>query len=123
MPRCRGCATRSRGRKTKCSCRGFRANVRSLFCLGHLGLGKMRILPECSAVLDLVGDADKMQAMTHPSGNPKAKVFFALWPTAAERGQLAAWQKPLQHLCGGRDMHGETLHNTLVFIGDVEQSR
>lgn len=64
-----------------------------------------------------------MQAMTHPSGNPKAKVFFALWPTAAERGRLAAWQKPLQHLCGGRTMHGETLHNTLVFIGDVEQFR
>lgn len=64
-----------------------------------------------------------MPAMTHPLGNPKAKVFFALWPTAAERGLLAAWQKPLQRLCGGRAMSGETLHNTLVFIGDVEQAR
>jgi 2'-5' RNA ligase len=51
------------------------------------------------------------------------KVFFALWPAIAERGHLAEWQKPLQHLCGGRAMRGETLHNTLVFIGNVEQSR
>jgi len=64
-----------------------------------------------------------MQSMAHPSGNPKVKVFFALWPTAAERGQLASWQKPLHQLCGGRVMRGETLHNTLVFIGDVEQAR
>jgi len=64
-----------------------------------------------------------MPVMTHPSGNPKAKVFFALWPTATERSLLSAWLKPLQQLCGGRAMRGETLHNTLVFIGDVEQSR
>jgi len=64
-----------------------------------------------------------MPAMNHSSDNPKARVFFALWPTADERNKLAAWQKPLQHLCGGRAMRGETLHNTLVFIGDVEQAR
>ena len=64
-----------------------------------------------------------MPDMNHSSGNPKAKVFFALWPTATERDQLAAWQKPLQQLCSGRAMRGETLHNTLVFIGDVEQVR
>ncbi len=64
-----------------------------------------------------------MRLMAEHSDNPKAKVFFALWPTAAERGLLAAWQKPLQLLCGGRAMSGETLHNTLVFIGDVELAR
>lgn len=64
-----------------------------------------------------------MQAMTHPSGNPKAKVFFSLWPSVPERELLVAWQKPLQHLCGGRAMSGATLHTTLVFIGDVEHSR
>lgn len=33
--------------------------------------------------------------------------------------QLAAWQAPLKRLCDGRAMRGETLHATLVFIGDV----
>lgn len=61
--------------------------------------------------------------MSNRSDRSLTKVFFALWPTATERGQLAAWQKPLQHLCGGRAMRDETLHSTLVFIGDVEQSR
>ena len=51
-----------------------------------------------------------------------AKVFFALWPAAAERGRLAAWLHPLRKLCGGREMRGETLHCTLVFIGEVAQS-
>jgi 2'-5' RNA ligase len=64
-----------------------------------------------------------MRFMAEPSDNPKAKVFFALWPTAAERDRLAAWQKPLQRLCGGRAMRSEMLHNTLVFIGNVEQAR
>ena len=64
-----------------------------------------------------------MRPMAEPSDNPKAKVFFALWPTAAERDRLAAWQKPLQRLCGGRAMRSEMLHNTLVFIGNVEQAR
>jgi len=54
------------------------------------------------------------------SDKPTARVFFALWPKAAESAQLAAWQAPLKRLCGGRAMRGETLHNTLVFVGDVE---
>ena len=61
--------------------------------------------------------------MNPQSEHPLVKVFFALWPTAAECGSLAVWQKPLQRLCGGRMMRGENLHNTLVFIGHVEQSR
>ena len=43
-----------------------------------------------------------------------------LWPEAAEQRQMSAWQAPLKGLCGGRAMRGETLHNTLIFIGDVE---
>ena len=58
-----------------------------------------------------------------PSGPSSVKVFFALWPDAAERIQLSAWQAPLKQLCGGREMRGETLHNTLVFIGDVGRPR
>ena len=51
----------------------------------------------------------------------RIRVFFALWPTAAERDQLAAWLAPLHRLYGGRTLRGETLHNTLVFIGEVPQ--
>ena len=51
------------------------------------------------------------------------KIFFALWPAPAERDSLAAWQQPLLDLCGGRAMLAGTLHGTLVFIGDVAQSR
>lgn len=58
--------------------------------------------------------------MKYSPDNPSARVFFALWPDAAERRQLAAWQAPLKRLCGGRAMRRETLHNTLVFLGDVE---
>jgi 2'-5' RNA ligase len=61
--------------------------------------------------------------MGHQSDHSFIKVFFALWPSAAERSQLAAWQKPLKSLCAGRAMSGETLHNTLVFIGNIAQSR
>ncbi|HTN95295.1 MAG TPA: RNA 2',3'-cyclic phosphodiesterase [Gallionella sp.] len=64
-----------------------------------------------------------MPDMNHPSGNAKARVFFALWPTDAEQRLLAGWQKPLLKLCGGRAMRTGTLHNTLVFIGDVEHFR
>lgn len=58
--------------------------------------------------------------MKHSPDRATARIFFALWPTAAERAQLAAWQAPLKRLCSGRATRGETLHNTLVFIGDVE---
>jgi 2'-5' RNA ligase len=61
--------------------------------------------------------------MSHQLARSSIKVFFALWPTASERSHLAAWQKPLKVLCGGRAMSGETLHNTVVFIGNVPQSR
>ena len=65
----------------------------------------------------------KYKLMSHQPDNATAKVFFALWPASAERNQLVAWQTPLKKLCSGRAMRGETLHNTLVFIGDVEHPR
>jgi len=58
--------------------------------------------------------------MKHSLDHATARVFFALWPTATGRAQLAAWRAPLKHLCGGRAMRGETLHITLIFIGNVE---
>jgi 2'-5' RNA ligase len=47
------------------------------------------------------------------------RVFFALWPNAEERSALSAWQQPLLKLCGGRRMRDETLHATLVFLGEI----
>ena len=52
-----------------------------------------------------------------------ARVFFALWPDEAERAALAAWQPGLHKLCGGRVTRAATLHNTLVFLGDIELHR
>lgn len=51
------------------------------------------------------------------------RVFFALWPQAAQRAALAAWQAPLKKLCGGKAMRADTLHSTLVFLGDVAPHR
>lgn len=51
------------------------------------------------------------------------RVFFALWPDASVREQLAAWQPGLGEFCGGRVMRADTLHCTLVFLGEVEARR
>lgn len=37
----------------------------------------------------------------------------------AECAALAAWQPELQKLCGGKAMRADTLHTTLVFLGNV----
>ena len=60
--------------------------------------------------------------MSH-SSDTTVRVFFALWPTAAEYGQIGAWQKPLMNLAGGRAMRTDMLHATLVFVGAIGQSR
>ena len=49
------------------------------------------------------------------------RVFFALWPNAAERSRLARWQSEL--ISGARAMRPESLHATLVFLGEVESFR
>jgi len=51
------------------------------------------------------------------------RVFFALWPKDAERPGFASWQGTLQALCGGRTMRPDTLHATLVFLGEVSTDR
>jgi 2'-5' RNA ligase len=58
-----------------------------------------------------------------PSRENSLRLFFALWPSAAERAALAAWQPPLRELCGGRPMRGDNLHATLVFLGEVAEHR
>jgi hemoglobin len=50
-----------------------------------------------------------------------ARVFFALWPDAAERSAFSVWQEKLKGM--GRAMDPEALHMTLVFLGQVMTSR
>jgi 2'-5' RNA ligase len=54
---------------------------------------------------------------------PTRRLFFALWPSSAECTALSAWHSPLRKLCGGRVMRTDTLHSTLVFLGEVEEVR
>lgn len=51
--------------------------------------------------------------------SPKARVFFALWPDAAARERLNRIAGEIRALRGGRRVRRETLHLTLVFLGDV----
>ena len=51
------------------------------------------------------------------------RVFFALWPGKVERAALSAWRLPLHKQCNGRKMRPETLHATLVFLGNVPEHR
>jgi 2'-5' RNA ligase len=53
----------------------------------------------------------------------KSRVFFALWPDPAARARLHAESLGLHQQLGGRVTHPDTLHLTLVFIGDVENDR
>lgn len=61
--------------------------------------------------------------MEQLTDNRSARVFFALWPTDAESERLGSWQIPLVNLTGGRVMRGETLHATLVFIGEADPGK
>jgi RNA 2',3'-cyclic 3'-phosphodiesterase len=58
-----------------------------------------------------------------PSRENNLRLFFAVWPSDGERIALAAWQPPLRDLCGGRVMRTDTLHTTLVFLGEVAEHR
>ena len=61
--------------------------------------------------------------MNDPLLDSKQRVFFALWPDGAERSAFSAWQDTLKDLCGGREMRDDSLHATLVFLGEVEAAR
>jgi len=55
--------------------------------------------------------------------DPQARVFFALWPGPAQREALTSWQSTLHACCGGRAMRADSLHATLVFLGNVSTQR
>ena len=50
---------------------------------------------------------------------PRLRLFFALWPGAATRSALHARALALNAECGGRVMRRDTIHLTLVFLGDT----
>ncbi len=61
--------------------------------------------------------------MAIPSSAGFARLFFALWPSAALAGQLAAWAWHAQPHCGGRVMRTDTLHLTLAFLGPASPAQ
>lgn len=60
---------------------------------------------------------------TLTGGAGKSRVFFALWPEPALRARLHAESLRLHRMLGGRPTRPETLHLTLVFVGEVANGR
>jgi 2'-5' RNA ligase len=54
--------------------------------------------------------------------NGRRRLFFALWPDEAVREGLRVAQTAMPRR-GGRPVHVEDIHVTLVFLGDVELDR
>lgn len=61
------------------------------------------------------------EAVSFPTPNKPqtARLFFALWPDGRTREALDQAGKQLHAACGGRRTKRETIHITLVFLGDV----
>lgn len=53
----------------------------------------------------------------------RVRVFFALWPDADLRCMLDQLGAQLHALCGGRRTRAETIHMTLAFLGNIEETR
>ncbi len=53
----------------------------------------------------------------------RIRVFFAVWPDAPVRTALDAAAGKLHELRGGRRTRPDTLHLTLVFIGEIDANR
>ncbi|MGH8771940.1 MAG: RNA 2',3'-cyclic phosphodiesterase [Burkholderiales bacterium] len=54
---------------------------------------------------------------------PKARLFFALWPDERTRAEFNEWLRLLGSAIEGRATRPESLHLTIVFLGDVELDR
>lgn len=53
----------------------------------------------------------------------RARLFFALWPKRGVRRGLAGMAAHCLAACGGRAMRPQTLHLTLLFLGDVPRAQ
>ena len=56
------------------------------------------------------------------SGEP-IRVFFAIWPKEAVWRQLCDLSEKLELVCGGRRTRAESIHLTLIFLGEMETSQ
>lgn len=52
-----------------------------------------------------------------------ARVFFALWPNPEVQSALDRTAHKLHAMCGGRQTRRDTIHITLVFLGETELER
>jgi 2'-5' RNA ligase len=51
------------------------------------------------------------------------RLFFALWPPAQAARGLHAWARQAARATRGRVTRAETIHLTLVFLGEVDEER
>ena len=51
------------------------------------------------------------------------RVFFAIWPKDAAWRQLCDLSEKLELVCGGRRTRAESIHLTLIFLGEMETSQ
>lgn len=61
--------------------------------------------------------------MMDETDNQTARLFFALWPDGRTCGALAQVADKLHRRCGGKKTRAQTIHLTLVFLGDVPVAR
>lgn len=61
--------------------------------------------------------------MPDSEGLKPARLFIGLWPAASVRQRLAEEGRRLHKALGGKQTHPDTIHLTLVFIGDLARDR
>jgi 2'-5' RNA ligase len=57
--------------------------------------------------------------LAEPRAAATARVFFALWPDEPVRRQLIQHGEKMHRLLGGKLARAESVHMTLLFLGDV----
>lgn len=72
-------------------------------------------------------DKNRSTLGAHPHGmqiknSSVARVFFALWPEALAQRALHTLAMEFQSRCEARAMAADTLHMTLLFMGEIERA-
>jgi 2'-5' RNA ligase len=66
---------------------------------------------------------NREQGKSEQPDKEKLRLFFALWPDSPISGALHGLARHYQTQCGGRVMRAESLHLTLLFLGDISAGR